>query len=133
MRRDRPVTDPDTGTTIAVYRLPWPETFARIPRGTAAEATGPDGAVFSEKGTQLLNTAAKIAGLLEQYKDLGEHPEVVFRAVCRGRDVEWINFLYTPQRTRVLANNLRTAEPTHPVAVIFRPRDHRVVAQRDWA
>lgn len=58
LRRDRPVTDPDTGTTTAVYRLPWPETFTRISRATAAEATGPEGVVFSEKGMQLLNTAA---------------------------------------------------------------------------
>ncbi len=133
LHRDRPVTDPDTGAIIPVYRLPWPETFTRTARAPAAEATDPQGAVFSEKGRKLLNTAAKIAGLLDRYNEMDEHPEVVFRATCKGQDVEWLNFLYTPQRAWVLARYLRTAELTHPVAVIFRPIDHGVVGQRDWA
>ncbi|MEU2043286.1 hypothetical protein [Nocardia niwae] len=133
LRRDRSVTDPDTGVTTPVYRLPWPETFTRIHRTPVAEATSPEGAVFSEKGTKLLNTAAKIAGLLDQYNELEEHPEVVFRATCKGQDVEWLNFLYTPQRAWVLARRLRKTELAHPVAVIFRPRDHGVVEHRDWA
>ncbi|MBF6457921.1 hypothetical protein IU433_02520 [Nocardia puris] len=133
LRRDRPVTNPETGAIVPVYRLPWPQTFAPTVRTAVAEATSPEGAVFAERGTKLLNTAAKIAELLDKYREMGEHPEVEFRATCNGRDVEWPNFLYTPQRTHTLARNMRRTQLAHPVAVIFRPRTYGVVARRDWA
>ncbi|MEV0360634.1 hypothetical protein AB0H71_31715 [Nocardia sp. NPDC050697] len=133
LQRGRSTSDPETGEPTPVYRLPWPEAFTRPPRGSTSEATSPEGAVFSEEATKLLNTAAKIAELLDRYQQMREHPEVMFRAVCKGQDVEWLYFLYTPQRAWLLARNLRRAELTHPVAVIFRPGGHDIIERGDRA
>ncbi|WP_157184001.1 hypothetical protein [Nocardia takedensis] len=133
LRRDRPVTHPETGALVPLYRLPWPQTFSPTVRTAVAEPTNPEGAVFAEQGMKLLNTAAKIAELLSRYQVMNEHPEVEFRATCHGHDVEWMNFLYTPQRTHTLVRHLRRTVPVHPVVVIFRPRTYGVVARRDWA
>ncbi|MBF6211665.1 hypothetical protein IU433_16775 [Nocardia puris] len=90
------MTHPETGALVRVYRLPWPQTFSPVTRTAVAEPTNPEGAVFAEQGTKLLNTAAKIAELVSRYQAMDEHPEVEFRATCHGHDVEWTNFLYTP-------------------------------------
>lgn len=77
--------------------------------------------VVAEKLTTVLNTAAKIAALLEEYADRGIDPNIEWLAECRGERVEWLNFLYTPPRTWVLRNRLARdgSELTHPVAVSF--------------
>lgn len=114
--------DPQTDELVPLYRLPWPHTFDDTPEKVQGDSWQAPGATFTEKYTKLLNTAAKIAELLERYRANGDHPEIIFQAICRGHNVDWVNFLYTPQRTYVLIRRLRDhGELTHPVAVIFRP------------
>ncbi|WP_280424526.1 hypothetical protein [Nocardia carnea] len=93
--------------------------------------------VVAEKLTTVLNTAAKIAALIEDYAARGADPNVEWIAECRGRRVEWLNFLYTPLRTWVLSNRLPKdgSELSHPVAVIFlaQEKDSRWGKPYRWA
>jgi hypothetical protein len=104
------------------YRLPWPDTFQRQDPRQPLEAPEHDveAVAYQRKLRQLLNTAAKIADLLTSYRQSGSDPGVEFEATCEKRPVDWMNFLYTPNRAWVLAQRLRKNGPLdHPVAVIF--------------
>ncbi|MFI6314621.1 hypothetical protein ACIBEK_31330 [Nocardia fusca] len=100
------------------YRLVVPEAF-----GPAASQESVDGGVqvVAERLTTVLNTAAKIAALLEDYTARDVDPNIEWYAECRGKRVEWLSFLYIPQRTWALRDRLKAGRPelTHPVAVIF--------------
>ncbi|WP_280489483.1 hypothetical protein [Nocardia carnea] len=101
------------------YRLVVPEAFG--------PATSPDNdggvQVVAERLTTVLNTAAKIAALIEHYAARGVDPNIEWCAECRGERVEWLSFLYTPQRTWALRRRLleNGSGLTHPVAVLFSP------------
>lgn len=99
------------------YRLVLPEAF--VP-ATHYNGTGGSQSV-AEQLTTVLNTAAKIAALIEDYADLGVDPNIEWVAECRGEQVQWLNFLYTPQRIWTLRRRLppNGTDLPHPVAVIF--------------
>lgn len=106
------------------YRLVVPEAF-----GPATSPRDGDGVqVVAERLTTVLNTAAKIAALIEDYAAQGVDPNIEWYAECRGKRVEWLNFLYSPQRTWVLRKRLEMERPgpAHPVAVLFAPYTPRV-------
>ncbi|SHX11000.1 Uncharacterised protein [Mycobacteroides abscessus subsp. abscessus] len=99
------------------YRLVLPESFGE------SEKTGGDGAglTVAVEMTSILNTAAKIAVLLEDYAARSVDIDIDWIVECRGQRIEWLNFLYTPQRIWVLRRRLLSAAALqHPVAVIFR-------------
>jgi hypothetical protein len=116
------------------YRLVVPEAFG-TPDSTASVGGGSQ--VVAEKLTTVLNTAAKIAALIEDYAARGADPNIEWIAECRGERVEWLNFLYTPPRTWVIRNRLPRdgSELTHPVAVIFlaQEKDTRWGRPHRWA
>lgn len=117
------------------YRLPWPDTFQQQdPRHPLeAPANDFDAVAYQRKLRPLLNTAAKIAALLTSYRQSGSDPGVEVEATCQKRPVDWMNFLYTPNRAWVLAQRLRKTGPLdHPVAVIFRAAPIRV-KNADWS
>lgn len=101
------------------YRLVVPEAFG--PATSRQNRAGVQ--VVAERLTTVLNTAAKIAALIESYAAHGVDPNVEWYAECRGKRVEWLNFLYSPQRTWVLRKRLEVERSglTHPVAVLFAP------------
>lgn len=105
------------------YRLVVPEAFG--PANGNESAGG--GLSVAERLTQVLNTAAKIAALLEDYASRGAEVNTEWSAECRGERVEWLNFLYVPQRIWVLRNRLSEPETTltHPTAVIFLAQEPR--------
>ena len=116
------------------YRLLVPEAFGPP---DSATSVGGGSQVVAEKLTTVLNTAAKIAALIEDYAVRGVDPNIEWIAECRGERVEWLNFLYTPPRTWVLRNRLPRggSELTHPVAVVFlaQEKDTRWGRPHRWA
>ncbi|MBL1080100.1 hypothetical protein JK358_37460 [Nocardia sp. 2] len=101
------------------YRLVLPEAFGPaelIARGSRGEQ------VVAERLTTVLNTAAKIAALLEDYAERDADIDMEWSAECGGERVEWLNFLYVPQRIWVLHRRLEREGPAlgHPTAVVFR-------------
>jgi len=123
--------DGSTGERRTLYRLPWPDAFTQT-RNQLEAATTEDR--FAEQTTRLLNTAAKIAALLERYMQLGVEPGIEFRAVCHGAEIEWLNFLYTPHRAWLVVKRVREYGPLrHPVAIIFRPTNsHHHGSRLGW-
>jgi len=135
--------DPERQGRVAIWRLPWPRTFNPDPTPTAAP-TGNEPMMVACKLLPLLNTAAKIAALLQQFHEAGADPMVEFQARCDGQDVDWMNFFYTRHRAFVLAARIRAAQTRldalspdrrpitrtsatgirsplgHPAAVVFR-------------
>lgn len=101
------------------YRLVVPEAFGPA----ASHGNGGGVQVVAQRVTTVLNTAAKIAALIEDYAAQGVDPNIEWYAECRGKRVEWLSFLYTPQRTWSLRRRLCPDGPglTHPVAVLFAP------------
>ncbi|MGN2641014.1 hypothetical protein ACTD5D_33570 [Nocardia takedensis] len=100
------------------YRLVLPEAFAPA---VPYESVGGGSRTFAHELTTVLNTAAKIAALIEDYADRGVDPNVEWVAECRGRPIQWLEFLYTPQRIWNLRRRLPPGgtDLPHPVAVIF--------------
>lgn len=113
------------------YRLVVPEAFGPAEAGVSV---GGGSQVVVERLTTVLNTAAKIAALLEDYAARGVDPNVEWLAECRGERVEWLNFLYVPQRIWVLRNRLQldVAELSHPVAVIFLAQQKKTTLGRPF-
>ena len=110
-------------------RLPWPQTFQR--RDPRSPLDPPEQDVeriaYQRKLRPLLNTAAKIADLLTEYRQSGSDPGVEFEASCQGHTVDWMNFLYTPNRAWVLAQRLRRTGPLdHPSRGVVQERSHTV-------
>ena len=117
------------------YRLPWPQTFQRQDPRSPLDPPEQDveRIAYQRKLRPLLNTAAKIADLLTEYRQSGSDPGVEFEASCQGHTVDWMNFLYTPNRAWVLAQRLRRTGPLdHPVAVLFKNGPIRS-AKPDWS
>ncbi len=54
----------------------------------------------------LLNTAAKIADLLQQFHAVRADPMVGFQGRCDGQDVDWMTFFYARHRAFVLVQCL---------------------------
>ncbi|MGW1740134.1 hypothetical protein ACWCPQ_15135 [Nocardia sp. NPDC001965] len=105
------------------YRLVVPEAFGPA---DARESVAGGVQVVAERLTTVLNTAAKIAALLEDYTARDVDPDIEWYAECRGKRVKWLSFLYIPQRTWALRERLRLERPpAHPVAVIFAAYEPR--------
>ncbi|MBH0777021.1 hypothetical protein [Nocardia bovistercoris] len=100
------------------YRLVLPEAFGPSAR---YESIGGGSRTVADKLTTVLNTATKIAALIEDYADRDVDPNIEWVAECRGERVPWLHFLYTPQRIFNLRSRLRPdgTDLAHPVAVIF--------------
>lgn len=106
------------------YRLVLPDAFGP-PDPVGGSGHGQQ--VVAERLTTVLNTAAKIAALLEDYAERDADINVEWSAECGGERVEWQNFLYVPQRIWVLRRRLTAFGPelTHPVAVVFRASERQ--------
>lgn len=101
--------DTEREDRVTIWRLPWPRTFNRDPAPTST-LTGDEPMVVARELLPLLNTAAKIAALLQQFHEAGADPMVEFQARCDGQDVDWMNFFYTRHRAFVLAARIRAAQ-----------------------
>lgn len=101
------------------YRLVLPDAFGPTDPTTPG-AHGEQ--VVAERLTTVLNTAAKIAALLEDYAERDADVRVEWSAECGGERVDWMNFLYVPQRIWVLHRRLGAdgSHLTHPTAVVFK-------------
>lgn len=105
------------------YRLVLPGTLAQakptLPhRRTAAR----DEPTYTRRTSTLLNTAAKVAALVEQFR--GDDPDgdlaEWFSATCGGRTIPWAAFFHTPRVAWRLAHRLQLGLVDHPVAVALR-------------
>ena len=69
------------------YRLPWPQTFQRQDPRPPLDPPEQDveRIAYQRKLRPLLNTAAKIADLLTEYRQSGSDPGIEFEASCQGR------------------------------------------------
>lgn len=85
---------------------------------------------FARQTTELLNTAAKVAHLIEQFRIDGGDISAGFAAVCDGRRISWNEFHYLPRSVWRLVRRLhpaggplaRPVTTSHPVAIAMQVR-----------
>ncbi|MEX0427626.1 hypothetical protein AB3X52_08350 [Nocardioides sp. DS6] len=105
-----------------VYRLSLPKTFAPSDSDHGGAGPSPSDQEFTLEISKVLNTAIKITQMLAEFERAGATVEADFRATCDGKDVAWLDFMYTPGRIITLARRIENNGPlTHPVAVVVNP------------
>lgn len=107
-----------------VFRVSLPRAF--LPAMTSSGRVDPSDRTFTEVPTPLLNTAVRIAELLDDLQTSGASLNRDVVLTCGGLVIDWNNFLYTPNRHWVLGDRLRRELiPAHPIAVIIYPERPR--------
>lgn len=103
-----------------VWRLVAPDVLQRPTPELREVGNDRPSPTYARRMTTLLNTAGRVADLIERFRLDGGDLSEAFAAVCDGKVVTWHEFMYQPRVVWRLAHRLDEQPVDHPVAVAMR-------------